>query len=523
MTCPSSISLSRAFSSGASTDLRAHLLTCATCTAEWKSLEQTRAAALELPYVTPDPLRREQLRKRLLAAASQPLPVGPSARARWLGFAGAAAALLAVLMGARRLTRPAPASHFRAVVQSQGASHFVHERTGSDEWVRLSDGTLNVEVEPLQPGERFRVLCGDSEVEVRGTAFTTRVEHDHLLSVDVQHGRVEVRPPDGRALLLGAGEHWQPADAPGQPIPDAPKGGAAAAPAPSLPDPPPAAAAARPAAAAGRTDATRPAAAGALPAAAPAAKSPSDTLGRPRATGLAVAEALPIGAAASRPGGPGQSGAPKPGPAGGLPAAAAAPTRPAAQPERTGGLKPAAGAGPAKAAPPTAARSADEPERPEALSASGRSERNLLPSVSDGETLTAPKTAILPAERAFMDGWTALRQGRHQVAAACFTRAAEQSGGATSVSLQEDARYWRAVALARAGQHAPAIVALRDFLRQHPRSARAGEATVILGWQLLRAGQLDEAQRCFAAAASDPHSAIRDNARSGLAAVAARR
>ncbi|HRI55230.1 MAG TPA: FecR domain-containing protein, partial [Pseudomonadota bacterium] len=188
MTCPSSISLSRAFSSGASRDLQAHLLTCPTCTAEWKRLEQTRAAALELPYVTPDPLRREQLRKRLLAAASQALPVGPSVgpsvRARWLGFAGAAAALLAVLMGARRLTRPAPASHFRAVVQSQGASHFVHERTGSDEWVRLSDGTLNVEVEPLQPGERFRVLCGDSAVEVRGTAFTTRVEHDHLLSVD---------------------------------------------------------------------------------------------------------------------------------------------------------------------------------------------------------------------------------------------------------------------------------------------------------------------------------------------------
>ena len=519
MTCPSSILLSQTFSSGAPGELQAHLLSCPTCAAQWKSLEQARAAALELPYVTPDPGRREQLRKRLLAAAArQPLSVGPSTRARWLGLAGAAAALLAVLMGARRLTERSPASHFRAVLQSQGASRFVHERTGTDEWVRLSDGTLSVEVQPLQPGERFRVLCGDSEVEVRGTAFTTRVEHDHLLSVDVQHGRVEVRPPDGRALLLGAGGHWQPIEAPGRPGPDAPAAGATAAPAAGSPGPPPVSAAARPAAAAGRAEATRPA--GALPAAAPAATSPSVRLGRPSATGPAVAEALPVGAAAGRPAGPGQPGAPKPGLAGSPPAVAAAPARPAAEPQRPHGLKPATGAGPAAAL--AAASPAEEPGRPGAVPASGRPALDLLPSASGG-ALADPKTAISPAERAFLDGWTALRQGRHQIAAACFTRAAEQSSGATSVSLLEDARFWRAVALARAGQQPLAVAALRDFLRQHPRSARGGEATVILGWQLLREGQLDQAQRCFEAAASDPHSAVRDNARSGLTAVAARR
>lgn len=512
MTCPSSILLSQAFSSNAPEELQAHLLTCLTCAAQWKSLEQSRAAALELPYVTPDPGRREQVRKRLLtAAARQPLPVGPSARARWLGFAGAAAALLAVLMGARRLTEHSPASHFRAVVQSQGASRFVHERTGSDEWVRLSDGTLMVEVQPLQPGERFRVLCGDSEVEVRGTAFTTRGERDQLLSVDVLHGRVEVRPSDGHVLLLGAGEHWQLADAPGHPGSDAPGTVAAATPSPSSPGLPPTPAAARPATGPGRADSTRPAAAGSTPAVAavPAAASPQVGAGRPGASGPAAARALPAGAAAASR-------------VGGSSAVAVAPARPSAEPRRSGELKPAAGATAAHAAALSAARPSTEPGRMGALPASGRTGEGLPPS-ANGEALTDLKIAMSPAERAFLDGWTALRQGRHQIAAAYFTRAAEESGGATSASLLEDARFWRAVALARAGQHPQAVAALRDFLRQHPGSARAGEATVILGWQLLREGQLDEAQRCFEAAASDPHSAIRDNARSGLTAVAARR
>ncbi len=519
MTCPSSILLSQDFSSGAPAELHAHLLTCLPCAAQWKSLEQARAAALELPYVTPDPGRREQVRKRLLAAAArQQLPVGPSARARWLGFAGAAAALLAVLMGARRLTQPAPASHFRAVVQSQGASRFVHERAGSDEWVRLSDGTLMVEVQPLQPGERFRVLCGDSEVEVRGTAFTTRVERDHLLSVEVLHGRVEVRPPDGRVLLLGAGEHWQPADAPDRPGPDAPETVAAATPALSSPVPPPTPAAARPATARGPADATRPAAAGAAPAvtAMPAAASPPAGAGRPGAIGSAAAGAAPavaaVPAAASPPAGAGRPGAIGSAAARAAPAVAAVPA--AASPPAGAGRPGAIGSAGARALPANVPAATSPSARPARPSATGPAVAEALPDL---------KTAISPAERAFLDGWTALRQGHHQAAAACFTRAAEQSNGAASVSLLEDARFWRAVALARAGQHPPAVAALRDFLRQHPGSARAGEATVILGWQLLREGQLDEAQRCFEAAASDPHSAIRDNVRSGLTTVAARR
>jgi TolA-binding protein len=133
------------------------------------------------------------------------------------------------------------------------------------------------------------------------------------------------------------------------------------------------------------------------------------------------------------------------------------------------------------------------------------------------------KPAISAAEQAFMDGWSALRQGRHQAAADSFARAAALSAGTPSASLLEDSRFWRAVSLARADQRKPAIAALREFLRQHPTAARAGEVTAILGWQLLRDGQIEEAQRCFVDAQKDAHPQIRENARSGLAAVAARR
>lgn len=468
MTCPSSIVLSRAFSRGAPGELQGHLLTCPSCAEKWRELTQARAAARELPYVTPDPERRAQVRQRLLAAAaSQPLPAGVATRARWLALAGAAA-LLAVVMGASRLRERAPvvahASHFRAVVLSQGASRFVHERSGSDEWVRLSDGTLMVEVQPLQPGERFRVLCGDSEVEVRGTAFTTRVERDHLLSVDVLHGRVEVRPPDGQVLLLGAGGHWQPADGP------------------SRAESPAASALSRSGAAS--------------PSTAPAPARPAVPSGRPASAPAAPRAPTPVAATAAA----------------------------ARQPAAPG---PAASASLATAAPPApataraVASSAAAAERSGAPAASDHAAPGPLPAA--GPASAEPRATISPAERAFLDGWTALRQGHHQVAAACFTRAAEPGGGAPSASLLEDARFWRAVALARAGQRPLAVAALRDFLQQHPGSGRAGEATAILGWQLLRAGQLDQAQRCFATAEKDSHAAIRDNARAGLAAVAAHR
>ena len=83
-------------------------------------------------------------------------------------------------------------------------------------------------------------------------------------------------------------------------------------------------------------------------------------------------------------------------------------------------------------------------------------------------------------------------------------------------SLVEDAAFWQAVALARAGRRAQATTAFRDFLDAHPRSPHAGEGSAMLGWLLIDAGDRAEAGRRFRAAVDDPSKSVRDSARSGL-------
>lgn len=449
MTCPSSLFLSQAFADSASVELQAHLQTCPVCAAQWSALGQMRAVAQGLPYIKPDQERREEVRRRLLAAAARQPVIRPSL-VRVRAWVGVAAAALCLILGARiiseRMRGKNSAAHWRAVIQSPSAGSFVHERAGGDEWVRLRDGTLHLEVQPLQAGERFRVVCSDSEVEVRGTAFETVVERDHLRRVSVLHGLVEVRPYGRPAVLLGAGQHWQ-ADSPA--AHESPDQGAA-------PRPPAAAALRAPAPA--QAPAVSQAAAPAIAANKPAPETAASAAPSPiRTAAAAIRKPAP---AASSPG----------------PKAAAAAALPGAR-----------------------AASAEAPPPPPA------------------------KPAISAAELAFMDGWAALRQGRYQGAADSFARAAEQGAGTPGTPLLEDARFWHAVAVARSGQRPLAIAALREFLHQHPTAARAGEASAILGWQLLRDGQLDAAQRCFEAAEKDSHAPIRETARAGLAAVAARR
>jgi TolA-binding protein len=118
-----------------------------------------------------------------------------------------------------------------------------------------------------------------------------------------------------------------------------------------------------------------------------------------------------------------------------------------------------------------------------------------------------------PAAAAFGEGWTAVRAGRFVDAAEAFGRAAALAG---PEPLAEDAAFWRAVALGRAGWSAAAGQALLGFLERHPRSPRAGEAAVMLGWILLEAGDVAGAAARFRAAVDDPVPAVRNGAREGL-------
>lgn len=123
----------------------------------------------------------------------------------------------------------------------------------------------------------------------------------------------------------------------------------------------------------------------------------------------------------------------------------------------------------------------------------------------------------LPQERAYDDGWAALRANKFAEAATAFNRVQliDPDG-----ALAEDAAYWYAVSLARAGQSAQANAAFRHFLQHHSRSRRAGEASTMLGWLLVATDERAEAERRFRAATSDPNPAVRKSARAGLEALA---
>src|SRR5262249_4822530 len=136
----------------------------------------------------------------------------------------------------------------------------------------------------------------------------------------------------------------------------------------------------------------------------------------------------------------------------------------------------------------------------------------------------APTVAVRPTptttEMAFSSGFRAIRRGDYGEAAEQFSLAI---ASAPSSDLASDARYWRGVAPARARDAAGARDALADSLARAPRSARAGEASVMLGWLLLDHGDLADARRRFSAGAADPAPDVRAGAARGLAAVEHRR
>jgi hypothetical protein len=174
--------------------------------------EAALAALRDAPLDVPCAAHREEVRTALLARAQPP---AHARSRRWLAVPlAAAAAVLAIVAW------PAPALHAVALpvlppLPSRGHVHpfpgavFTAGSHVPDEIVTLHDGTIHVDVDPLRTGERFRVLVGTSEVEVRGTAFDVTADHDRLVGVHVLHGRVEVRPSAGRAtVLLAAGGDW---------------------------------------------------------------------------------------------------------------------------------------------------------------------------------------------------------------------------------------------------------------------------------------------------------------------------
>jgi TolA-binding protein len=132
-------------------------------------------------------------------------------------------------------------------------------------------------------------------------------------------------------------------------------------------------------------------------------------------------------------------------------------------------------------------------------------------------------TPLVPAaarptadQLAYNDAWTALRGAQFAVAAAAFTKALV---AAPEGALADDARFWRAVALARGHAAGSAMTAFRELVDEHPGSTHAGEASAMLGWLLVDAKRLDEARERFAAATNDPSPKVRASAQAGIDAL----
>jgi TolA-binding protein len=90
---------------------------------------------------------------------------------------------------------------------SPGASWQTIEQ-GAALRLRLGSGSFTLEVDKLTAAQRFVLELPDGELEVIGTRFGVRVEHEATRRVEVTEGRVALRLRDALPISLGPGESW---------------------------------------------------------------------------------------------------------------------------------------------------------------------------------------------------------------------------------------------------------------------------------------------------------------------------
>ena len=224
--CPTPRDLSHEFSQpgsgGKGRRIREHVRSCPSCGAEWASLDRLRSLTRALPAVALGSEELEAVRTALLVK-STPTRGRWTLSPLWLSIPAASAVLaLSVLVFHGRAPAPYHATDHRAdarsflasktrrgTVQASAAAVFTLATEQPDEVVKLREGEITVDVEPLSRLERFRVVTGDAEIEVKGTSFSVVAKDNRLMSVHVVRGvvmiRVHARPP----VTLGPNERWE--------------------------------------------------------------------------------------------------------------------------------------------------------------------------------------------------------------------------------------------------------------------------------------------------------------------------
>ena len=166
--------------------------------------DELDALARGLPAFDADAQRAEHNRTAVLANAATTTPQ-PARRPWWPLLAAplAAAAAIAIWLGTRPATT-ATTPHEKATI----AGAFAGITDWPDRVVRVDAGTVTIALDALAPGERFRVLAPDAELETTAARFELAVADAHLQRVAVATGRVGLRVVGAPPVFLAAGQVW---------------------------------------------------------------------------------------------------------------------------------------------------------------------------------------------------------------------------------------------------------------------------------------------------------------------------
>jgi TolA-binding protein len=458
--CPSFTALSEAFSAGPSAELRSHLEGCSACRAVLDDLARMKAAGKELPWRAPDPATEAERAAALVEramVARRAHELGAARRRLVFVAASMAASLAAGYLLARQGT-PAPVAESPTVALASPSAAPVAAEAPVREARAVVRGASGAQF------HHAREKGGDEKVELSDGRLTLEVapiqagERFRIVTddgeIEMTSGTIEVVAD--RGVLRSVVVLSGRAEV--RPRSGAPKAVSAGERWGTEAVAPSAALASAPSPAAVASAAPSPAAVPApVPALVPAAAVPSASVPAPSpaATGLAPASSSPA-------------------------------------PSRT--VVAVASPSPEPTPPPVTWVVSPTPS----------------PSVSESPTPAIP--APTSVERSFKLGFDALRDGDFGVAAARFAEVEDKSD-----PLAEDASYWRAVALGRAGRTADARRAMEQNLERWPSSARAPEVSAMLGWILLRQGERDAARAWLEKAQARGNAAVKASAEKGLA------
>jgi len=208
-----------------------HLTACTACASEVAELDAL-AAALHQGAELVDELHERRERVRLLAAFDAALVKPKRAGSTGYWLAAAALVMCAIFGFAWRQARTRTALAASVSVHAESLAVWTAQTHGSEERVRLENGSLRIHVDHALGETQLIVSVPDGELEDIGTTFVVDVANGRTTRVTVDEGRVLVRLRDQPAHTVKAGETWSPE------ITDLASSAPAAARAPALAEPP---------------------------------------------------------------------------------------------------------------------------------------------------------------------------------------------------------------------------------------------------------------------------------------------